>query len=566
MNTLGATSPGPRALSDAPGPRGAGSETPEAPRDAFGAVLGALGGGRNADETPTPEADRPGRRRDDEAAPAPSGEETDPLALLALVVPTAALAAGAPAPKPQAITLETLVARALPAQAPGQAVASGPATRPGGPDGPAGTDPLAGADLLPGADLLAGTDPVAAGRVPQAAGAEARTRIAVLQRETHFAPVLPSLLGGSRAAVPAPGAPGLPDAAALLPAAAGGLPAAAEGLAAAAGGLAAAAGGLAPGEAAAAVGPTPAAPPTGPANLPASGAPVLPAQPPTQAALVSATAAAAPARAPGSLSGDAGMPARDPVRGGAGPGGTERPPATPSAILRVDPVAASAETGTAAARAARSSLAPALPGVADANLSTPLTLPAGSLSGPAAAPAQQVAAAILAELPRGPAGAVPGALPGAPTGEGPLKLLTLQLHPADLGTVLVRMRLRDGQLEMSLQASREDSARLLREGGEVLNDLLRQGGYRPESVTVTVASPPADGRGASGNPGSQQGQGAQGAQGFPGQGESGANQGRPTPDQAGRRSSPGGDPAASDLHERMHESVSSSPDRSGVYL
>ncbi|KQO72746.1 flagellar hook-length control protein FliK [Methylobacterium sp. Leaf89] len=552
MNTLGATSPGPRALSDAPGPRGAGSETPEAPRDAFGAVLGALGGGRNADETPTPEADRPGRRRDDEAAPAPSGEETDPLALLALVVPTAAPAAGAPAPKPQAITLETLVARALPAQSPGQAVASGPATRPGGPDGPAGTagtDLLAGADLLPGADLLAATDPVAAGRVPQAAGAEARTRIAVLQRETHFAPVLPSLLGGSRAAVPAPGAPGLPDAAALLPAAAGGLPAAA--------------GGLAPGEAAAAVGPTPAAPPTGPANLPASGAPVLPAQPPTQGALVSATAAAAPARAPGSLSGDAVMPARDPVRGGAGPSAIERAPATPSPILRVDPVAASAETGTAAARAARSSLAPALPGVADANLSTPLTLPAGSLSGPAAAPAQQVAAAVLAELPRGPAGAVPGALPGAPTGEGPLKLLTLQLHPADLGTVLVRMRLRDGQLEMSLQASREDSARLLREGGEVLNDLLRQGGYRPESVTVTVASPPADGRGALGNPGSQQGQGAQG---FPGQGESGANQGRPTPDQAGRRSSPGGDPAASDLHERMHESVSSSPDRSGVYL
>ena len=102
-----------------------------------------------------------------------------------------------------------------------------------------------------------------------------------------------------------------------------------------------------------------------------------------------------------------------------------------------------------------------------------------------------------------------------------------------------------------------------REGGEVLNDLLRQGGYRPESVTVTVAPNAADSRGASGNPGSQQGQGAQG---FPGQGESGANQGRPTPDQAGRRSSPGGDPAASDLNERKHESVSSSPDRSGVYL
>lgn len=576
MNTLGATSPGPRALPDAPGPRSAGAQTPEASRDAFGAVLGALAGGRNADATTTPEPDRPGRRRDDEAAPAPSGEETDPLALLALVVPTA-VPAGAPAPKPQAISLETLVARALPAQAPGQAVTAGPATPPAGADGLAETDPLAGPNLLAGADplagqnLLAGTDPRAAGLVPQAASAEARPRIAVLQRETHFAPVLPSLVGGSPAAVPAPNASGLPTAATLLPDAAGG---------------------QAPGGAAAAVGPgpgpilpMPALPSAGPASLPASGAPVPPEQPaapppalaapapapaPAPVALASAAASAtaaaasaAPPRAPGSPTGDGAVPRRDPVRGGEGPVAAERPAATPSPILRVEPVAASVEAGTAAARAARGGLEPALPGAAEANLSTTPSLPAGALSGPAAAPAQQVAAAVLAELPRGPAGVVPGALPGAPAGEGPLKLLTLQLHPADLGTVLVRMRLRDGQLEMNLQASREDSARLLREGGEVLNDLLRQGGYRPESVTVTVTSASAESRGASGNPGSQQGQGAQG---FPGQGESGANQGRPTQDQAGRRSSPGGDPAASDLHERMHESVSSSPDRSGVYL
>lgn len=575
MNTLGATNPGPRALPDAPGPRSAGPETPEASHDAFGAVLGALAGGRSADET-TPGADRPGRRRDDEAAPAPSGEETDPLALLALVVPATA-PAGAPAPKQQAISLETLVARALPNPVPPQAVTAGAATQPG-------------ADPLTGATLTAGTDPGAAGLVPQAAGAEARTRIAVLQRETHFAPVLPSLLGGAPAAVPAPDAPGLPTPAAFPPDAAAVLPDAAALLPDAAALLPGAAGGQAPGGAAAAAGPSPAsrlptpaalpgaasaqaatgaALPTGPASLPAGGGAALSVQPPAAqpaaapAALVSAAAAAGPTRTPGSPPGDGAVPPRDPARSGAGPVATERPPGTPSPILRVEPVAASAEAGTAAARAARAGLEPVLPGVAEANLSTTPSLPAGALSGPAAAPAQQVAAAVLAELPRGPAGAVPGALPGAPAGEGPLKLLTLQLHPADLGTVLVRMRLRDGQLEMNLQASREDSARLLREGGEVLNDLLRQGGYRPESVTVTVASNAADSRGASGNPGSQQGQGAQG---FPGQGESGANQGRSTPDQAGRRSSPGGDPAASDLNERKHESVSSSPDRSGVYL
>ena len=121
---------------------------------------------------------------------------------------------------------------------------------------------------------------------------------------------------------------------------------------------------------------------------------------------------------------------------------------------------------------------------------------------------------------------------------------------------------RDLSAALSLQAGREDTARLLREGGALLNDLLRQAGYRSEAVTVTIlpGSPQGDG---SANPGSQQGQGAQG---FPAQGESGANQGRATPDQSGRRAPDESGAASHDSRERMHESVSSSPDRSGVYL
>lgn len=163
-------------------------------------------------------------------------------------------------------------------------------------------------------------------------------------------------------------------------------------------------------------------------------------------------------------------------------------------------------------------------------------------------PAQQVASAILGQTPRPPSGAVPNG-PGL---DGPLRLLTLQLHPADLGVVQVRMRLRDGHLEMSLQASREETATLLREGGGVLTDLLRQGGYQLERVTIVSGplphgSVPADG------------------QGFPAQGNAGANPDQATRDQPDRRPSEGRS-APDTSSERTHESVSSSPDRSGVYL
>ena len=114
------------------------------------------------------------------------------------------------------------------------------------------------------------------------------------------------------------------------------------------------------------------------------------------------------------------------------------------------------------------------------------------------------------------------------------------------------MRLRDGQLEMSLHAAREETATLLREGGEVLADLLRQGGYQPERVTITSGSPPN---------GPAPGEG----QAFQAQAEAGANPDHATPGQPDRRQ-PEGRATASETSERNHESVPSSPDRSGVYL
>ena len=162
-------------------------------------------------------------------------------------------------------------------------------------------------------------------------------------------------------------------------------------------------------------------------------------------------------------------------------------------------------------------------------------------------PAQQVAAAILGAVPRG----ATVATPGAGGLDGPLRILTLQLHPADLGTVLVRMRLRDGQLEMSLQASREETATLLAEGGDALADLLRQGGYQPERVTIVGAPPPAPTE----------------AQAFQTRADAGPDQ--PPPDQSGRRQPEGRATPSSETqadNERNHASVTSSSERGGVYL
>lgn len=596
MNALGATYPGSRSLADPAGSRSTGYETPEPGADAFGTVLGALHGARTPGDTVPPKAER-GKRGEDAAgiddktasrdgetasredktaeaeghpasadAQAPSpGEGSGPMALLALLMPSG----GTPAPRPHDLpqeTLETLVARALP----GQGVASA-------------------AVQVDGVALAAGSEaslaPLAPGMEAASGTAEARTRVTVLQRETHFAPVRPNLLPGtspsgaetgSQAIIAGTPAFGPPDAASLAHEAAGLLDAAAM--------------------------------PASPSVSPPGGAPVAaaahsgsasPVQDPDRAM---AAALADPARLAAARAQSAG------ANGSPLPGAPSGPPAglgaaSPDAEARADARSGLGETRGAGAAARTPDLgvasalrgplpssggsvqsaglartmadagwriapavasgageaaipsapnpAPSLPGIADPGLVT------GALPGPAAAPAQQVAAAVVAALPPGPP-----VLPGAAQGEGPLRLLTLQLHPADLGTVLVRMRLRDGQLALSLQAGREDTARLLREGGAVLNDLLRQAGYRSEAVTVTIlpGSPQGDG---SANPGSQQGQGAQG---FPAQGESGANHGRATPDQSGRRAPDESGAASHDSRERMHESVSSSPDRSGVYL
>ncbi|MGW5959774.1 flagellar hook-length control protein FliK [Methylorubrum thiocyanatum] len=186
---------------------------------------------------------------------------------------------------------------------------------------------------------------------------------------------------------------------------------------------------------------------------------------------------------------------------------------------------------------------------AAASATAPLTAP------PPASPLRQIVDAVAAQLPAAP---VSQARPIPTSAEaGPLKILTLQLHPAELGSVLVRMRLQDGRLEMSLRTSREETAERLRKEGDLLSGLLREAGYEPEAVTIQAGSA---GPGESGARG--QGFAAFGSQG----GQPDRQPGAATPDQSGRRPSPRADAAALSTEEQDHESDTRGRDRDSLYL
>ncbi|SCY06018.1 flagellar hook-length control protein FliK [Microvirga guangxiensis] len=70
--------------------------------------------------------------------------------------------------------------------------------------------------------------------------------------------------------------------------------------------------------------------------------------------------------------------------------------------------------------------------------------------------------------------------------ESALRVLNLQLHPAHLGAVTIKMRLAGESLEMELHVEREETAQLLKTDSEKLASLLRGSGYRPDTISIHV--------------------------------------------------------------------------------
>lgn len=209
------------------------------------------------------------------------------------------------------------------------------------------------------------------------------------------------------------------------------------------------------------------------------------------------------------------------------------------------------------------------------NPQTPETAP---VAAPAFVPAEaalpittlrHLAEAIAAEAPSAPVAppgqpAKPGQMP-----EGPLRLLTIQLQPADLGTVTVRMRLQEGRLEVGMETGRHDTAELLRRDGGALSDLLRGAGYQADLVAIRASGadmaggqPSQQGSGQGAQAQSQpQGQSGRGPMAFTDGGQGG---GGSQPGSSDRRDAPRAETARS--REGGHEAYPVERDRSGLYL
>jgi chemotaxis protein MotD len=175
----------------------------------------------------------------------------------------------------------------------------------------------------------------------------------------------------------------------------------------------------------------------------------------------------------------------------------------------------------------------------DATLTAPL--PARGLvhtTQPASSPAQQIADKIAAELP--PAGAdsprAASATTPRPAALQPVKVLTIQLHPADLGTVTVRMTLKAEAMDVQVEVGRRSTARLIDADRDTLTSLLRSAGYNVEGLTVRTVEAPN----AASSPGPTQGAPDSGPQLQPGgsQPDARASGGRAQPEPRGHTQVP----------------------------
>ncbi|MGE5510127.1 MAG: flagellar hook-length control protein FliK [Bacteroidota bacterium] len=211
------------------------------------------------------------------------------------------------------------------------------------------------------------------------------------------------------------------------------------------------------------------------------------------------------------------------------PKGEAKAPAAPGSPSRADQAFASIADGQAKARA--EDLAPVKETKVTVLHSETHFAPVSQPS-----PALQIAEQIKTDLASAPASGTPfveRAPSYAKTSEPVLKILHIQLQPADLGAVTVRMSLKDDALELKLDVSQQGTAHLIQKDHEALSQALRSAGYLVDGVTVQVAEPDRS-QMTSGQSG-QQGQGAQSSPQSSGQQGSGSPQ---TNGGSGREQSP----------------------------
>jgi chemotaxis protein MotD len=71
--------------------------------------------------------------------------------------------------------------------------------------------------------------------------------------------------------------------------------------------------------------------------------------------------------------------------------------------------------------------------------------------------------------------------------ESAVKVLHLQLQPADLGTVTIRMAVKDNTLRLDLEVGRGETAHLIQRERDTLSALLRSAGYSIDALDIRLA-------------------------------------------------------------------------------
>jgi hypothetical protein len=155
-------------------------------------------------------------------------------------------------------------------------------------------------------------------------------------------------------------------------------------------------------------------------------------------------------------------------------------PALPDVAPKAPPIQANAGTAEAAVDALQAMAAKAASAGNIDNEATAQTTP----------PMQQVFQKVLSELPAptAPAPSSPPATMGAvwrePFGGQPLRSLDIALEPAGLGTVTVKLSVRDDVIRVELDTSRSEAAQLLERDRDALTSLMKSAGYQVEHLTV----------------------------------------------------------------------------------
>ena len=145
---------------------------------------------------------------------------------------------------------------------------------------------------------------------------------------------------------------------------------------------------------------------------------------------------------------------------------------------------------------------------------------------------QKIVDQMASDLVAAPAPASSAVAAGSdlPPADKPLRMLTLQLDPPDLGAVTVKMRLAGDAMEIRLTADRQETAEMLRHERGGLTDLMQSAGYSFDIASIdhvrAADSNPGNGA-AQGQPDQRPSQQPQGGSQFSGSSPGAAIQRRP---------------------------------------